>query len=122
MALIAVALEASQSAGTRRVYASDWRRIRGWCHTHGHSALPAHPATVAAYLVDAAETLTDVGERAYLPSTLNRWVSVIGHYPRTANLRNPCTEALVASTLSGIRRTYAANGVIRSICNGCRLE
>ena len=110
MAQIAGALEASQSAGTRRVYASDWRRFRSWCHTRGHAALPAHPATVAAYLVDAAETLTDVGEKAYSPSTLNRWVSVIGHYHRTANLRNPCTEALVASTLSGIRRTFASNG------------
>lgn len=110
MAQIAGALEASQSAGPRRVYASDWRRFRSWCHAHGHPALPAHPATVAAYLVDAADTLTEVGEKAYSPSTLNRWVSVIGHYHRTANLRNPCTEALVASTLSGIRRTYAANG------------
>ena len=110
MAQIAGALEASQSAGTRRVYASDWRRFRSWCHTHGHHPLPAHPATVAAYLVDAADTLTDVGEKAYSPSTLNRWVSVIGHYHRTANLRNPCTETLVTATLSGIRRTYATNG------------
>lgn len=110
MAQIAGALEASQSAGTRRVYASDWRRFRSWCHTHGHPPLPAHPATVAAYLVDAADTLTGAGEKAYSPSTLNRWVSVIGHYHRTANLRNPCTAALVTSTLSGIRRTYATNG------------
>ncbi|WP_420855140.1 tyrosine-type recombinase/integrase [Rhodococcus koreensis] len=110
VAQIAGALEASQSAGTRRVYASDWRRFRSWCHTYGHAALSAHPATVAAYLVDAADTLTEVGEKAYSPSTLNRWVSVIGHYHRTANLRNPCTEALVVSTLSGIRRTYATNG------------
>ncbi|WKN61431.1 site-specific integrase [Rhodococcus opacus] len=110
VAQIAGALEASQSAGTRRVYASDWRRFRSWCHTHGHPALPAHPATVAAYPVDAADTLADAGEKAYSPSTLNRWVSVIGHYHRTTNLRNPCTEALVTSTLSGIRRTYATNG------------
>lgn len=110
VAQIAGALEASQSAGTRRVYASDWRRFRSWCHTHGHSALPAHPATVAAYLVDAADTLTGAGEKAYSSSTLNRWVSVIGHYHRTANLRNPCTETLVTATLSGIRRTYATNG------------
>jgi hypothetical protein len=37
-------------------------------------------------------------------------VSVIGHYHRTANLRNPCTVTLVTATLSGIRRTYATNG------------
>nr|WP_241032077.1 site-specific integrase [Rhodococcus pseudokoreensis] len=110
VAHITGALEASHSAGTRRVYASDWRRFRGWCERSGHAALPAHPVTVAAYLVDAAETLTDVGERAYSPSTLNRWISVIGHYHRAANLPNPCTEALVTSTLSGIRRTYATTG------------
>lgn len=28
---IAGTLEASHSAGTRRVYASDWRRFRAWC-------------------------------------------------------------------------------------------
>ncbi|EKT82168.1 Integrase [Rhodococcus opacus M213] len=110
VAQIAGALEAPQSAGTRRVYASDWRRFRSWCHTHGHPSLPAHPTTVAAYLVATADTLTDAGEKAYSPSTLNRWASVIGHYHRTTNLRNPCTEALVTATLSGICRTYATNG------------
>lgn len=49
------------------------------------------------------------GGEGVLTVEVNRRVSVIGHYHRTANLRNPCTEALVASTPSGIRRTYATN-------------
>ncbi|UNN05267.1 hypothetical protein [Rhodococcus opacus] len=44
----------SRSEGTRRTYASAWRRFERWCTTCGHTPLPAHPATVAAYLVDAA--------------------------------------------------------------------
>ncbi|MDV7241740.1 MULTISPECIES: integrase [Rhodococcus] len=109
-ARIAGAVSASRAPATRRVYASDWRRFRSWCDTNGHQALPAHPVTVAAYLVDAADTLTETGERAYSPASLNRWVSVIGHDHRTADLPNPCGEALVTSTLSGIRRDYASNG------------
>ncbi|MGV9868387.1 tyrosine-type recombinase/integrase [Rhodococcus koreensis] len=107
---IAGAVSSSQAPGTRRVYASDWRRFRSWCDVRGHSALPAHPVTIAAYLVEAADTIDGGGERTYAPSTLNRWVSVIGHYHRTAGLPNPVGEALVSSTLSGIRRDYAAAG------------
>ncbi|MCQ4121014.1 integrase [Rhodococcus tibetensis] len=109
-ARIADAVTSSRAPGTRRVYACDWRRFRSWCETRGHSALPAHPVTVAAYLVDAADTVDGEGERAYSPSTLSRWVSVIGHYHRTASLPNPAGETLVSSTLSGIRRNYAAAG------------
>jgi hypothetical protein len=46
-----------------------------WCFSHGHTPLPAHPMVVAAYLIDAADTYTQDGERAYSPATLSRWVA-----------------------------------------------
>ncbi|MFZ2178716.1 MAG: site-specific integrase [Rhodococcus sp. (in: high G+C Gram-positive bacteria)] len=109
-ARIAGAVSSSRAEGTRRTYASAWRRFEKWCTVNGHTALPAHPMTVAAYLVDAADTYDTVGERAYSPSTLARWVAAIGYHHRATGHPTPHTHELVRSTLSGIRRTYAAAG------------
>ncbi|MGU3438421.1 integrase [Actinomycetes bacterium M1A6_2h] len=109
-ARIAGAVESSRSAGTRRTYASAWRRFTRWCGAHGHQALPAHPVTIAAYLVDAADTRDEMGERTYAASTLGRWVAAINHYHRTSGHPSPSAHELVTATLSGIRREYATAG------------
>ena len=57
-ARIGRSMESARSDGTRRAYESAWRRFEHRCTAHDHSSLPAHPATVAAYLVAAADTLT----------------------------------------------------------------
>ncbi|MCV7204885.1 tyrosine-type recombinase/integrase [Mycolicibacterium peregrinum] len=101
----------SQSEGTRRAYASAWRRFEGWCRIHGHQALPAHPATVAAYLVDAAETINPDGERAYSTTSFGKWCAAIFDRHRRAGVDpNPAAHELVRQTMSGIRRQYAARG------------
>lgn len=101
----------SQSEGTRRAYESSWRRFEEWCRIHGHQALPAHPATVAAYLVDAAETINPDGERAYSTMSLGKWTSAIFDRHRRAGLDpNPAGHELVRQTMSGIRRQYAGRG------------
>ena len=101
----------SQSAGTRRAYDSAWRRFAGWCSTNGHTALPAHPATVAAYLVEAADTWTPGGTRAYSPATLTKWVAAIADRHRRAGVEvSPTQHETVRATLAGIRREYAAAG------------
>ncbi|QXU56750.1 tyrosine-type recombinase/integrase (plasmid) [Rhodococcus sp. LW-XY12] len=100
----------SRSESTRRNYAADWQRFTAWCAREGHAALPAHPLTVAAYLLDAASTVTEAGERAYSPATLARWVAGIGYHHRRAGHPAPGSDELVAATLSGIRRDYAAAG------------
>ncbi|MFV9429293.1 tyrosine-type recombinase/integrase [Rhodococcus aetherivorans] len=100
----------SRSESTRRNYAADWARFTAWCTSEGHSPLPAHPLTVAAYLLEAAATVTEAGERAYSPSTLARWVAGIGFHHRRAGHPAPGADELVTATLSGIRRDYAAAG------------
>ncbi|MCW3472288.1 tyrosine-type recombinase/integrase [Rhodococcus pyridinivorans] len=100
----------SRSESTRRNYAADWQRFTAWCQREGHVALPAHPLTVAAYLLGAASTVTEAGERAYSPSTLARWVAGIGFHHRRAGHPAPGADELVTATLSGIRRDYAAAG------------
>ncbi|MGH3802182.1 MAG: hypothetical protein ACRDTD_19010, partial [Pseudonocardiaceae bacterium] len=98
----------SRSEGTRRTYASAWRRFEQWCTTHGHAPLPAHPATVAAYLVDAADTIGPDGIRVYAPATLAKWVAAIAHHHHRAGHESPTGQEIVRATLSGIRRDYAA--------------
>nr|WP_231857511.1 tyrosine-type recombinase/integrase [Tsukamurella pulmonis] len=111
MADIAAAVERSQSPSTQRAYAGDWARFEKWCQEHGYAALPAHPATVAAYLVSAARTLTEEGGKAYAPSTLGRWLSAIADRHRRAGVAEPPTaHELVRATLAGIRRQYADAG------------
>ena len=107
---VAGAASRSRSESTRRNYTADWQRFTGWCQREGHGALPAHPLTVAAYLLDAAATVTESGERAYSPATLARWVAGIGYHHRRAGHPAPGSDELVTATLSGIRRDYAAEG------------
>ena len=107
---VAGAAARSRSESTRRNYAADWQRFTAWCQHEGHVALPAHPLTVAAYLHEAAATVTEAGERAYSPATLARWVAGIGYHHRRAGHPAPGADELVTATLSGIRRDYAAAG------------
>ncbi|MDJ0396209.1 integrase [Rhodococcus sp. G-MC3] len=109
-ARIAGAVQSSRSEGTRRTYAAAWRRFEGWCQREGHIALPAHPVTVAAYLVDAADTRSESGERAYAVATFGTWIAAINHQHRTTGHLSPTAHELVTATLSGIRREYAAAG------------
>ncbi|WP_213572768.1 hypothetical protein [Rhodococcus sp. USK13] len=72
--------------------------------------MPAHPATVAAYLVDAADTIGSDGIRVYAPATLTKWVAAIAHHHHRAGHESPTGQETVRATLSGIRRDYAAVG------------
>ena len=101
----------SQSSGTRRAYDSAWRRFTDWCAANGYTALPAHPATVAAYLVEAADTVTEDGRRAYSPATLAKWVAAVTDRHRRFGVDVPPTHhETVRATLAGIRREYAQAG------------
>ena len=107
---IAKAVESSRSDGTRRTYAAGWRRFARWCEREGHAALPAHPVTVAAYLVDAADSRTETGERAYAVATFGTWIAAISYQHCTTGHLSPSAHELVTATLSGIRRECAAAG------------
>ncbi|QCB51785.1 site-specific integrase [Rhodococcus sp. PAMC28707] len=107
---IASAVQSSRSEGTRKTYSTAWRRFSTWCETNGHVTLPAHPVTVAAYLVDAADTCTEQGERAYAVATFGTWIAAINYQHRITGHLSPSAHELVTATLSGIRREYAAAG------------
>ncbi|MDX5311864.1 MAG: integrase, partial [Rhodococcus sp. (in: high G+C Gram-positive bacteria)] len=109
-ARIAESVASARAAGTRRTYASAWRAFATWCAREGHAALPAHPVTVAAYLVACADTVTEAGQRAYAPATLAHRLAAIAHHHRRTGHPSPTGDDLVRATMSGIRRDYATAG------------
>ncbi|QIX48225.1 site-specific integrase [Rhodococcus sp. DMU1] len=107
---IAASVASARAAGTRRTYASAWRAFTTWCAREGHTALPAHPVTVAAYLVACTDTVTEAGQRAYAPATLAHRLAAIAHHHRQTGHPAPTGDDLVKATMAGIRRDYATAG------------
>jgi len=87
----------SKAASTKRAYRADWVNFTRWCDQQGVAALPAAPATIAAYLTTQADT----GKKA---STLDRRLAAIAFAHRAAGHDSPTNSLLVASTGAGIRR------------------
>jgi site-specific recombinase XerD len=83
---------------TRRAYATDWAIFSDWCREKRVSNLPAHPATVSAFLADES--------KASKPSTLRRRLAAIAKMHSVASHPNPCSTEAVKATMKGIERTY----------------
>jgi site-specific recombinase XerD len=62
--------QASKAGATVRAYRGDAAAFDAWCKQHELQALPAEPATIAAFLVDEAE-------RGIAASTIGRRVAAI---------------------------------------------
>jgi integrase len=90
-------VRASKAANTLRAYQSDWKHFSEWCQSHGLCALPADPATVAAYLAESAARLK--------VSTIERRLNAIAQAHAASSLESPTHDALVRNTMKGIRRT-----------------
>lgn len=76
---------------TRQAYQEDLQRFINWS-----GQIPSSAEQIAAYLAVHGET--------HAPATLGRWVVSLGKAHTTLGLENPCTSALVRTTLRGIRR------------------
>ena len=92
---------------TRRSYERDWRLFATWCAERGLVAIPAEPATVAAFL--AAEA-----DRGFRPVTAG--AARRRSPPRTApqDHPNPCDSGAVAAVMSGIRREHGTKPLRRA--------
>jgi site-specific recombinase XerD len=87
-----------KAQATRRAYLSDFRIFEAWCRSHGVSALPATPESVAAFLAHDVEN----GSR---PSTLGRRVAAIRYAHKLAGHDAPTDDERVKATMRGIRRS-----------------
>ena len=85
------------SAATERALLSDSKVFTGWCSDRGLRALPAEPATVAAFVDDQALLKR--------PATIRRYVSSISHLHRAADVPNPCERSTVKLALKRMGKT-----------------
>ena len=84
-----------RSATTRRYYAADWAVFQAWCRTETCQALPAAPASVAAYLAADAGRLC--------AGTLRRRLAAIADQHRRLGYPAP-VDATVRDLLGQARR------------------
>jgi integrase len=94
---IATAIQAELPAATRAAYASSWRNWEAWCRARGLPAMPAAPATLAAYLTERAESGLCYG-------TLDGACSAIAHRHHQEGLADPTADPVVARVRRGLRR------------------
>ncbi|MDQ6820154.1 MAG: integrase, partial [Actinomycetota bacterium] len=85
----------------------DWRTFAQWCAARGLLAIPAAPATVAAFL--AAEA-----DRGFRPVTIGRHAAAIAAAHRAQDHPNPCDSGAVAAVMSGIRRQHGTRPLRRA--------
>jgi len=80
---------------TQRLYAADWAAFAAWCRERRHAALPAAPATVAAYLGSLSATLK--------PGALARRAAAIADRHRRHGHPSPATDPAVRAVLRAAR-------------------
>jgi hypothetical protein len=82
---------------TTRLYTADWTAFAAWCAGAGLAALPAAPATVAAFLVAAGAGTCGAG-------ALGRRAAAIAHRHRQAGFFPPTADQAVRAILRAARR------------------
>lgn len=89
--------ESRHAPATALAYARDWSGFVSWCEARRLASLPAAPAAVGLYV-------TDLAERGFHPSTINRRTAAIAAAHREAGLDSPTRQPQVQELLKGIRR------------------
>ena len=90
---------AARAENTRRAYRAGVAAFTEWCAIHRQTALPAAPATVAAFLAAEAGRGLAVNTLRLRHAAL-RYLHLLAGYP------SPTASALVAATFAGIRRAH----------------
>ena len=85
------------SAGTRKTYASRWRKWLAWCEAERMPPLEATAEDVADFLVE----LADAG---YARKTINGHRSAIAFHYKQARKPDPTKDVEVESVMAGIQR------------------
>jgi len=101
LAALAAAIDFAGQAlapATLRAYRADWQHFCAWCRAAGWAALPAAPATVAAYLASLAKT--------HATSALVRRLAALSRAHRFARQPWPAADPAIRNTLRGIQRKF----------------
>ena len=86
----------SKAENTLKAYRSDWTAFETFCRGRELPSLPAAPATVAAYVAEAARTVK--------ANTVERRLTAISQAHQFAGCANPVEDKLVRTVMAGIRR------------------
>jgi site-specific recombinase XerD len=105
---------AEKAAGTRRAYKTDFAIFQAWCADRGASALPAAPATVAAFLA------WEAGRRTR-PNTIGRRVAAIRYAHKLAGQDVPTDDERVRATMRGIRRAVGTASIKKTPATADRI-
>lgn len=92
----AAAAKGALAANTQRALRADSMLFTGWCLDNGQRAIPAAPATVAAF-VDAM-----AADRA--PATVRRYIATIAHLHRAAQVADPTKAETVRLAMKRMGR------------------
>lgn len=86
----------AKAPNTVKAYRSDWASFEAFCQGREVAPLPASPATVAAYLAEAARRLK--------ANTIDRHLTAISQAHQLAGVPNPIDDKFVRTVMAGIRR------------------
>ena len=92
-------LDAGVAPATRRAYAQQWAAFTAYCDAADVAAMPAHPATVAAYATARA------GEGLAFAS-IRLALAAIGQAHKLQGVASPTTAPAVQAIVRGIARTH----------------
>ena len=97
------AIADSHAPATRRQYASAWNAWMAWASRHGHTAMPATPEALIAYLTTRVDSGVSI-------ATARMDRAAIAYAHRAAGLDDPAAHAGVAEVLRGLARRAAGRG------------
>jgi site-specific recombinase XerD len=101
LARYAVQARGAFASNTERAVQSDTRIFSAWCEEAGHSALPASPEVVAAFLDAQAG-------KGKAPATLRRYVASIAHLHRAAGAESPTKAEAVRLAMKRLQRAQGS--------------
>lgn len=106
----------ASAANTKRAYRAAWSDFARWCQGRGLEALPASPATVGLYLVDAAEKKK--------VSTLRLRLAAISQAHRISGYKLDVSAAEIRNLLNGVVRikgakVYKKEAITREMLHDC---
>ena len=96
----------SKSDNTIRAYAADWDHFKAWCDTYRVVSLPAAAETVALYITDLAEGITDYKASV---ATIQRRLVAISQRHKAEGCEVPTQAQAVKSVMAGIRRSVGVH-------------
>jgi site-specific recombinase XerD len=104
---------AEKAPATRRAYKTDFAIFQNWCADRGANALPAAPATVAAFLAWEASRSR--------PNTIGRRVAAIRYAHKLAGCTVPTDDERVRATMRGIRRSLGTAATKKNPATASRI-